>query len=170
MANPICPYIYNWLCWLFLLCLVSHALSLLSDSCPTVFHQVKILPTLVIKKEITTPFKLQLPHYNFFISPFTQAKLLPPPFFIEVKFHSRKSTILNWTIQCWETTASTYFLNISIIEEENRVLKKLSLLTLPFPKPLTTTNIFPVYTDLPLLDISDKSNHTHDLLCLVCFT
>ena len=52
----------------------------------------------------------------------------------------------------------------------NPIPNKQSFSVLPSPNPLATTNLLPVFMDLPILDISYQWKHTIcDLLCLASF-
>lgn len=69
--------------------------------------------------------------------------------------------IIQWHFihsQCCIITASNQFQNISITPRPS------------FPQPLATNNLFFVPVDLPVLDISEKWNHTFSLLHLASFT
>ena len=84
-----------------------------------------------------------------------------------------KLTFLKYTIQrhlvhlqCYSSTISIQFKNISSPPKENPIPIKQSLSTLPSPTP--QLSLFCFLSLLPIPNISFKQNHTiYDLLCLV---
>ena len=53
-----------------------------------------------------------------------------------------------------------------ITSKGNPILIKQSLLILPYPQSLASTNLLPISMSLPILDISYKWNHTICDLCV----